>query len=37
MAVTFEDVQECMNVFVDMHGRVDKLIAAISFENVLKT
>jgi hypothetical protein len=37
MAVTFEDIQECMNIFVDMHGRVDKPIAAISFENVLKT
>jgi hypothetical protein len=32
MAVIFEDVQECMNVFVDMHGRVDKPIANISFE-----
>jgi hypothetical protein len=37
MVVTFEDVQECMNVFVDMHGRVEKPIAAISFENVLKS
>ena len=37
MDVTFEDVQECMNVFVDMHGRVEKPIAAISFENVLKS
>jgi hypothetical protein len=37
MVVIFEDVQECMNVFVDMHGRVDKPIASISFENVLRT
>jgi hypothetical protein len=37
MVVTFEDVQECMNVFVEMHGKVEKPIAAISFENVLKT
>jgi hypothetical protein len=37
MAVIFEDVQGCMNVFVDMHGRVDKPIAAISFENILRT
>jgi hypothetical protein len=37
MAVTFEDVQECMNFFVDMHGRGDKPIAAISFQNILKT
>jgi len=37
MDVIFEDVQECMNVFVDMHGRVDKPIAAISFDNVLGT
>jgi hypothetical protein len=37
MAVTFEDVQECMNVFVDMHGRVEKPIASISFENDLKS
>ena len=26
-----------MNFFVDMHGRVDKPIASISFENFLKT
>jgi hypothetical protein len=26
-----------MNVFVDMHGRVDKPISSISFENVLGT
>ena len=26
-----------MNVFVEMHGEVDKPIASISFENVLKT
>jgi hypothetical protein len=37
MAVTFEDVKECMNFFVDMHGRGDKPIAAISFQNILKT
>ena len=37
MAITFEDVQQCMNVFFDMHGRVEKPIAAISFENVLRT
>jgi hypothetical protein len=37
MAVIFEYVQGCMYVFVDMHGRVDKTIAAISFENVLRT
>jgi hypothetical protein len=37
MAVIFEDVQECMNVFLEMHGEVDKPIASISFENVLKT
>jgi hypothetical protein len=37
MAVTFNDVQECMNIFVDMHRRVDKHIVAISFENVLRT
>ena len=37
MVVIFEDVQECMNIFVDMHGRIDKPIASISFENVLRT
>jgi hypothetical protein len=37
MVVTFEYVQECMNIFVDIHGRVDKPIASISFENVLRT
>jgi hypothetical protein len=37
MAIIFEYVQECMNVFVDMHGRVDKPIVSISFENVLRT
>jgi hypothetical protein len=26
-----------MNVFVDMNGRLEKPISAISFENVLKT
>jgi hypothetical protein len=33
MVVIFE---ECMNFFLEMHGEVDKHIAAISFENVLK-
>ena len=37
MAVIFEDVQECMNVFVEMHGEVDKPIVAISLENILIT
>jgi hypothetical protein len=37
MAVTFEDVREYMDAFVEMHGKVDKPIVAISFENVLKT
>jgi hypothetical protein len=37
MAVIFEDVQECMNVFVEMHEEVDKPIASISFENILRT
>ena len=37
MAVTFEYVQECMNVFVEIHGKLDKPIATISFEYVLKT
>jgi hypothetical protein len=32
MVVIFEDVQGCMNVFVDMHGRVDKAIFSISFD-----
>jgi len=37
LAVMSEDVQGCMNVFDDMHGRVEKPIIAISFENVLRT
>jgi hypothetical protein len=37
MVVIFKDVQECINVFVDMHGRVEKPIASISFYNVLGT
>jgi hypothetical protein len=37
MVVIFEYVQECMNISVDMHERVDKPIASISFENVLRT
>ena len=37
MVVIFEDVQGCMNFSVDMHGRVDKSISSISFENVLRT
>jgi hypothetical protein len=36
MVVIFEDDQECMNIFVDMHGKVDKHIVSISFENVLR-
>ena len=37
MTVIFEDVQVCMHFFVDMHGRVEKPIVAISFDNVLRT
>jgi hypothetical protein len=37
MVVIFEDVQECMNFFVEMHGKADKTIDAISFENILRT
>ena len=37
MDVIFEDVQEYMNIFVDMHGQADKPIISISFENVLRT
>jgi hypothetical protein len=37
MVVIFEDVQECMNISVDIHGGVDKPIGTISFENVLRT
>jgi hypothetical protein len=37
MAIIFEDVQEYMNIFVDMHGQEDKPIVVISFENVLRT
>jgi hypothetical protein len=37
LVVMFEDVQGCMNVFVNMRGRVDKPIVVISFGNVLKT
>jgi hypothetical protein len=33
MAIIFE---ECMNVFLEVHGEVGKPISAISFENVLK-
>jgi hypothetical protein len=29
MVVIFEDVQECMDVFFEMHGKVDKPIATI--------
>jgi hypothetical protein len=36
MVVIFEDVRECMNVFVDMYGRVDTPIVVISFENIPK-
>jgi hypothetical protein len=34
LAVISEDVQGYMNVFVDMHRKMNKLITAISFENV---
>jgi hypothetical protein len=27
----------CPNVFVEMHGKIDKPIASISFENILRT
>jgi hypothetical protein len=37
MAVTFEDVQEYMNIFVDMHGQENKPIIAISFKYVIRT
>jgi len=37
MVVIFEDVQEYMNVFVDMNGRLDKFVSSISFDNVLRT
>jgi hypothetical protein len=37
MVVVSEDVQECMNVLVYMHGRVSKPIASISSKNVLRT
>jgi hypothetical protein len=37
MVVIFEYVQECMTVFVEIHGKVDKPIASTSFENVLRT
>ena len=37
MVVIFEYVQGCMNVFVDMHGRVEKPIVSISFGNILIT
>ena len=33
MAIIFK---ECMNVFLEVHGEVDKPIVAISFEDVLK-
>jgi division protein CdvB (Snf7/Vps24/ESCRT-III family) len=36
MAIILEYVQECMNVFVEMHGKVDKPVAAILFENTLR-
>ena len=35
--VIFEYVQGCMNIFVDVHGRVYKPIYAISSDNVLRT
>ena len=37
MVVIFEYVQECMNAFFEMHGEVDKPIASISFQNILRT
>jgi hypothetical protein len=37
IAVIFEDVQEGVDIYVDMHERVDKPIVAISFENVPRT
>jgi hypothetical protein len=37
MDIIFEYVHECINFFVDMHGEVDKPIASISFENILRT
>jgi hypothetical protein len=37
MAVIFEDAQEYMNIFVDMHGQEYKPIVTISFEDVLRT
>jgi hypothetical protein len=37
MVVIFKDVQGCMNVFVDMHGILDKPIVGISFESVPRT
>jgi hypothetical protein len=37
MVFIFEDVQEGINVFVEMHGGVEKPIVAISFENFLRT
>jgi hypothetical protein len=37
MDVMFKDVQGCMNVFVDMHGILDKPIGGISFVSVPKT
>jgi len=36
MAVILENVRGCMNTFVEMHGKVDKPIAAISSENTLR-
>jgi hypothetical protein len=36
MVVIFEEVKRCMNVFVEVHGMVDKPIATISFENTLR-
>jgi hypothetical protein len=33
MSIIFEDIQGCTNVSIDMHGKVDEPIAAISFEN----
>jgi hypothetical protein len=37
MVVIFEHVQGCRKVFVEMHGKVDKPIATISFEKIFRT
>lgn len=37
MVAISENVQGCMNVLVDKHGRVKKPIVSIPFENILST